>query len=793
MVIDKQKEKTNILLLTGSVLLTLVIFSADLSFPLGVAGAVPYIAVILIGLWLPANRYIIISAIACSILTVIGFYFSPSGESELWIILLNRSFALFAIWITAILCIFEKNNKAELIIAKQNSQTRANSIVDNVLDGIITIDEKGIIDSFNPAAVVLFGYEPSEVLGKNVKMLMPEPYSSEHDQYLKNYIATENSKIIGIGREVVGLRKDGSTFPLDLGVSEMYLGEIRMFSGIVCDITERKRNEKVRRRSAAEILEITKNELESNRKQLQATLDGIAEAIITIDEQGYIRSVNLAVEDIFQYSPSSLVGKNINILMPEPYKSEHDQYLKNYRETGVAKIIGIRREAAGLRKDGTNFPLELGISEIHLGETRMFTGIIRDITLQKEAEEKLEEANRKTELILNSAGEGIYGLDLDGNTTFANSKAEEILGYKEEELLGKLQHGLIHHSKPDGTHYPREDCHIYAALKDGKVRRESEEVFWRKDGTPVPVEYISTPIRENGKLTGAVVTFKDISERKRTERMIKDHTKDLQRANEMLFKSNKELDDFAYIVSHDLKEPLRGIFNYSTFIKEDYFDKLDNDGKSKLDTLERLSKRMEALINSILYYARLGRNEDILTRVDLDKVLAGTLENMESLIKESQVDVRVAKGFPTVRGNETRIGEVFQNLIANAIKYNDKSEKWVEIGYTLNGDNPDNGMNPDSNKPPDNPFPVFYVKDNGIGILEKHFDSLFRIFKRLNGKKKFSDGTGAGTTIVKKIIEQHGGRIWLESKIGEGTTFYFTLGEKIRNEQYQPQTSDSCS
>ncbi|MCH7623884.1 MAG: PAS domain S-box protein, partial [Nitrospinae bacterium] len=501
------------------------------------------------------------------------------------------------------------------------------------------------------------------------------------------------------------------------------------------------------------------------------------------------RSVNPAVECLFQHTPSALVSENINIIMPEPYKGEHDQYIKNYLESGVSRIIGIGREVTGLRTDGTTFPIDLTISEIYLDETRMFTGIIRDITLRKEAEEKLEIANRKIKLVLDSAGEGICGLDLDGNTTFVNSKAEQILGYKEEELLGKLQHTLIHHSKQDGSPYPHQDCPIYAALRDGEVHRESDEVFWRKEGTPVPVEYVSTPIMENGKLVGAVVTFKDISQRKRTERIINEHTKDLKRANEMLFRSNKELDDFAYIVSHDLKEPLRGIYNYSGFIKEDYYDKLDDDGKSKLDTLGRLSKRMESLINTILYYARLGREESTMGPVDLDKVLADTLENMQSLLKESNVDIRLPKHFPTVHGDETRIGEVFQNLIANAIKYNDKPEKWVEIGCNTIECLP-NGKKRKTNQ---NQSYVFYVKDNGIGILEKHFDSLFRIFKRLNGKNKFGDGTGAGTTIVKKIIEQHNGRIWLESKMGEGTTFYFTLEGELGNEKYQPQSFDSYS
>ena len=139
---------------------------------------------------------------------------------------------------------------------------------------------------------------------------------------------------------------------------------------------------------------------------------------------------------------------------------------------------------------------------------------------KEKAEEQLQQANRQNQLILNSAGEGIYGLDSDGVTTFINPAAEEMLGYKEKELLGKYGHFIIHHSRPDGSPYPHEDCHIYAAIRDGRVHREAEEVFWRKDGTSFPVEYVSTPIRENEKLVGAVVTFKDITERRKVEQAL---------------------------------------------------------------------------------------------------------------------------------------------------------------------------------------------------------------------------------------------------------------------------------
>lgn len=147
----------------------------------------------------------------------------------------------------------------------------------------------------------------------------------------------------------------------------------------------------------------------------------------------------------------------------------------------------------------------------------------RRLTKEREqVEEQLQKATRQNELILSSAGEGIFGLDLEGNITFCNPAASKMLGYRKEELLGQLQHTLIHHSKPDGSPYPREDCHIYAAFKDGKVHRESEEVFWRKDGTSFPVEYVSTPIQEKGKLAGAVVTFKDITERKKAEQALRE-------------------------------------------------------------------------------------------------------------------------------------------------------------------------------------------------------------------------------------------------------------------------------
>lgn len=245
------------------------------------------------------------------------------------------------------------------------------------------------------------------------------------------------------------------------------------------------------------------------------------------------------------------------------------------------------------------------------------------------------------------------------------------------------------------------------------------------------------------------------------EERVEERTRELQQRNEELNQSNKELDDFAYIASHDLKEPLRGIHNFSSFLLEDYAGKLDEDGRSKLETLMRLTRRMETLIDSLLQFSRLGRVDLAIDRVDLNEIVAEILDSLAISLHEEKVEVRVPRPLPAVRADRVRVGEIFYNLIVNAMKYNDKPERWIEVGWRENPDGP----------------PVFYVRDNGIGIPEKHQDAVFRIFKRLHGRDKYGGGTGAGLTIVKKIVERHHGRIWVESAPGEGTTFYFTLQE----------------
>ncbi|WP_193196350.1 ATP-binding protein [Nostoc sp. MG11] len=236
---------------------------------------------------------------------------------------------------------------------------------------------------------------------------------------------------------------------------------------------------------------------------------------------------------------------------------------------------------------------------------------------------------------------------------------------------------------------------------------------------------------------------------------------ELTQLNIELERSNNELDAFAYIASHDLKEPLRGIHNYSNFLIEDYGEILNDEGRDKLRTLIRLTQRMEDLIDSLLHFSRLGRVDLSMQQTDINSVVRRSLDLLSARIEQMQVKICIPRPLPSVYCDRVQVGEVFNNLIANAIKYNDKAEKWIEIGYI---DHPTAPV-------------IFYVRDNGIGIREKHFDAIFRIFKRLHGPNKYGGGTGAGLTIAKKIVERHSGKIWVESTYGQGSTFYFTLQE----------------
>lgn len=259
---------------------------------------------------------------------------------------------------------------------RRTMELRWRSIIESAVDGIVVIDSQGHIEAFNPAAERLFGYVEHEVVGRNVSMLMPPPYRDQHDRYLQRYIQEGDARIIGIGRDVQGMQQDGTVFPLHLSVGEMSIDGQRKFTGILHDLSARVELEE---------------QLRSSEARWRAVIDSAVDAIIVIDGRGRIEAFNPAAERLFGYAESEAVGHNVSMLMPTPYRDEHDGYLARYQREGHARIIGIGREVRGRRRDGSTFPLHLSVGEMSVAGQRKFTGILHDLSARVRIEEQLRE------------------------------------------------------------------------------------------------------------------------------------------------------------------------------------------------------------------------------------------------------------------------------------------------------------------------------------------------------------------------------------------------------------------
>lgn len=264
-------------------------------------------------------------------------------------------------------------------------------------------------------------------------------------------------------------------------------------------------------------VERAEQSLTESEHRFRSLVESASDAIVVADGKGIIVSWNRAASRLFGYATEEVVGQPLTVLMPARYRQAHEKGLARIEATGESRVIGSVVELHGLRKNGEEFPIELSLATWATGSGRYYSGIIRDISERTKAAQALEQLQRRHTLILTQAGEGIYGLDEKGNTTFVNPSAACMLGYRVEELMGCHMHDVLHHSRPDGTPYPAKDCPIYASIQDGVVYRVNDEVFWRQDGTSFPVEYITTPIREDDRVVGVVIVFRDITDRKKAE------------------------------------------------------------------------------------------------------------------------------------------------------------------------------------------------------------------------------------------------------------------------------------
>lgn len=500
-------------------------------------------------------------------------------------------------------------------------------------------------------------------------------------------------------------------------------------------------------------LQQTTKELELYYRQAKANSDShivaifntVLDGLITIDAHGSICMFNPAAVKIFGYQPEEVMGENIKMLMPEPYHSGHDGYLRDFITSGHAKVIGIGREVSGKRKDGSVFPMELGVNEMLVEGKRMFVGTVRDIT-----EKKALQADMASQMEAIGKSQAVIEFDMDGVILSANAHYLDIVGYTMDEIRGKHHSMFLDKDYKDSPEY----THFWEKLRTGEYHT-GEFRRYGKGGREVWIQGAYSPcLNMYGKPYKIIKFATDRTQEKAEENYRKMLTAQLLR-------SNQELDDFAYIASHDLKEPLRGLSNNANFLREDFEDKLSEDGVKRIKRMMYLCERMERLVNDLLYFSRLGRQELAVQETDLNDVIADIVSMMETTLHDAHAVVRIREPLPVVVCDLPRVTEVFRNLITNAVKYNKSPEKIVEVGSEMR----DGEL-------------VFYVRDNGIGILPEFYDEVFRIFKRLNNEDDNVKGTGVGLTFVRKIIERHNGRIWIEPAAGEGTVFCFTLQQK---------------
>ncbi len=410
---------------------------------------------------------------------------------------------------------------------------------------------------------------------------------------------------------------------------------------------------------------------------------------------------------------------------------------------------------------------------------------------------KLVDSEEHIRLLLNSTAEGIFGLDMKGKCIFINNAAIRMLGYESSDaLLGQDMHQMIHHSTLEGRERPLEECNLYIAMQQETSTHINNDYFWKSDNTSFPVECFSYPMIKNGKAVGSVVTFRDISEKKKSEKelqryretleaqvaerthelndkiaklnrsqkamlyMIEDLntvTAELKNERRKLELSNRELEAFSYSVSHDLRAPLRAINGFSRFLAEDYGPELDEEGRRYINTIRESATKMDMLITDLLSLSRVSRSQLSISEVQIKELIMSVYEEVASDAQKKEFTLETGN-MPSIKCDPGLMKQVWQNLIDNALKYSSKSEiKKIIIGV-------DN----------DKAASTFFIRDFGAGFDNKYVHKLFGLFQRLHQQDEF-EGSGVGLAIVQRIIERHGGTVRAEGSPGKGASFFITL------------------
>lgn len=618
---------------------------------------------------------------------------------------------------------------------RQRAEERFRQLIEHAPNGMVMVERKGKIALVNGQIEKSFGYNRDELLGQPVEILVPPRFRAHHSAFRADFTANPSARAMGAGRDLYGLRKDGSEFPVEIGLNPLDTDEGVMVLGTIVDITERKQAEEKMRRS---------------QQQLAGVIASAMDAIITVDAEQHIVLFNNAAERMFLFPAEDAIGQPLERFIPERFRAAHKGHVEHFGKTHVTRrSMGALGALFGLRADGEEFPIEASISQIETDSRKLYTVILRDISERKRADEALKEQARILDLA------PVLIRDLNGRILFWNTGSEQMYGWTAEEALEKIAHTLLQ------TEFPRSLEEIKARLL-AHGHWEGELVHTRKDGQrPVIASHWVLHRDAEGKPKAVLEVNNDITERKQAEHEIRRLNEELEQRvadrTAQLQAANKELEAFSYSVSHDLRAPLRHINGFSQALLEDYANQLDAGGKEYLQEVRNASQEMAQLIDDVLQLARVTRTEMHQEEVSLSDLARSVILDLQKSNAGRNVSVSIESGLMT-RGDKRLLRIVLVNLLGNAWKFSSNQER-AEITF---GSQKQKGET------------SFFVRDNGAGFEMAYANKLFGAFQRLHNSDQF-EGTGIGLATVQRIINRHGGRVWASGALNEGATFYFTL------------------
>ena len=490
---------------------------------------------------------------------------------------------------------------------------------------------------------------------------------------------------------------------------------------------------------------ISKNEqyLSESKKKYRDLANSLPQVVCEIDKEGNLIFINDNAFKTFGYTRDDF-DKGLNslqMLIP----GERKRAFKNFINVSKRGKLS-EDEHMALRKDGSTFPISLYASPIiHNNKFIGIRAILIDITEQKKAEQKLKESEEKYRYFFDNAQVGLYWSRIsDGKFLECNDTFAKIVGYDTREECLADYVSLEHYVDLNMRNKMVEEIRINNEVKDFEIH------VTKRDGTPYWASISARIDLKENRLEGAAI---DITVRKKAEQSLRETLEDLARIN-------TELEQFSYVASHDLKEPLRMISSFAQLLEKRYKDKLDDDANDFIGFITEGVVRMQDLINNLLDYSKIGKLNREFEKIDLNDVLKDVIDNLRRIINETNAEI-IFDSLPNIYGDKYQLLQVFQNLILNAIKFRGIDFPLISISVH-----------------PEGKHWVFSISDNGIGIDSKDFERIFIIFKRLNRTGKY-EGTGIGLAICKKIIEYHRGKIWVESEVGKGSTFNFSIPKEI--------------